>query len=156
MCYEPQLKKQQKNLPALYLAALDPQLLYFKFPSIFQRELHYRSLCQETECHSLDFLICECNELSCPRSPPLASFLQFRGGCLFPPLKGRGSSASSLFTLEFPQSSYHLTHCSPPPSTCCSVLSLTHQRALGTKEREEWLLQMALGEQLPHTVRLTF
>lgn len=67
MCFEPQLKKKnRKNISVLYLAALDPQFLYFKFPSIFQRELHYWSLCQERQRHSLDFLISESNRLSCP------------------------------------------------------------------------------------------
>lgn len=76
MCYEPQFKNktkaEKKHISVLYLAALDPQFLYFKLPSIFQRELHYRSLRQkQTECHSLGFLISECSELSCPhRCPP--------------------------------------------------------------------------------------
>jgi hypothetical protein len=60
----PKLKKQRekKKISILYLAALDPQFLDFKFPSIFQREFNYWSLRQkEADCHSFDFLISACN-----------------------------------------------------------------------------------------------
>ena len=88
--------KSRKKISVLYLAALDPQFLYFKLPSIFQRELHDRSLRQkETECHSIDLLLSECNDLSCP--PPLPSFLQGGGGCSLTLLRGKGSVVQAAY-----------------------------------------------------------
>ena len=102
----PQLKKQKekKKISILYLAALDPQFLDFKFPSIFQREFHYWSLQQETDCHSFDFLISACNGAEMLATPAPTTLLLASQRVLLTSLylKARGQFCKQTTQIRIP------------------------------------------------------